>query len=232
MPLPRKKVCCHCREARTRCSLDIPKCKRCRSRNLECNYSEARVSRQGEEQSFWSRAAKLPTFFAEPDPESFESVTGSEKVLRNTIRRENGAERSEECMIGTRLNGESWASSIITGSTLQSAVEPPTNDPIFPNDSRHNAWLDDFSCPVSTELGLDLQELPTQQCSSSNIEGSDDFLQMSGWISPQNSSRIESPWSSIWAVANAPSSRPLLFTQRKPSSVSQSLAYNHVSHFH
>lgn len=40
MPIPRKKSCCHCRVARTRCSLTVP-CDRCSDRSLHCDYGNA-----------------------------------------------------------------------------------------------------------------------------------------------------------------------------------------------
>jgi hypothetical protein len=38
MPVSRKRSCVECRSARTRCSLEVPKCSRCKSRNYRCSY--------------------------------------------------------------------------------------------------------------------------------------------------------------------------------------------------
>jgi hypothetical protein len=41
MPVPRKRSCAQCRRAKARCSLTAPKCMRCISRHLDCDYSAA-----------------------------------------------------------------------------------------------------------------------------------------------------------------------------------------------
>jgi hypothetical protein len=43
MPVPRKRSCAQCRRAKARCSLTAPKCMRCISRHLDCDYSVAGV---------------------------------------------------------------------------------------------------------------------------------------------------------------------------------------------
>lgn len=39
MPISRKKACSRCRKSKARCSLGLPRCARCASRGLECDYS-------------------------------------------------------------------------------------------------------------------------------------------------------------------------------------------------
>lgn len=43
MPVPRKRSCAQCRRAKARCCLTAPKCMRCISRHLDCDYSAAGV---------------------------------------------------------------------------------------------------------------------------------------------------------------------------------------------
>ncbi|TFB01577.1 hypothetical protein CCMA1212_006392 [Trichoderma ghanense] len=45
MPLSRKKSCVQCRRAKTRCTLTLPRCSRCTSKSLPCEYTGAAVPR-------------------------------------------------------------------------------------------------------------------------------------------------------------------------------------------
>ncbi len=117
-----------------------------------------------------------------------------------------------------------------TRPIVNSRVETSTSSPILSYETRNNASRNDVRRPFSAERWLNLQERLTPQ--TPIIMGMlDDFLQMSGSLSPSNLFTAESPSPSVWAVLNAPGSRPLLLTQRKTSTISQSLSSNHVSCF-
>ncbi|KAL6855704.1 hypothetical protein J3F83DRAFT_753986 [Trichoderma novae-zelandiae] len=45
MPISRKKTCAQCRKAKARCSLTLPRCTRCMSKGLPCEYAGAAVPR-------------------------------------------------------------------------------------------------------------------------------------------------------------------------------------------
>lgn len=45
MPLSRKKSCVQCRRAKTRCTLSLPRCSRCLSKGLPCEYAGAALPR-------------------------------------------------------------------------------------------------------------------------------------------------------------------------------------------
>lgn len=47
MPSSRKKSCTHCRLAKTRCSLDLPRCTRCRGKDLVCHYQNTLLDHSG-----------------------------------------------------------------------------------------------------------------------------------------------------------------------------------------
>ncbi|KAL6882370.1 hypothetical protein HDV57DRAFT_509504 [Trichoderma longibrachiatum] len=47
MPLSRKKSCVQCRRAKTRCTLSLPRCSRCLSKGLPCEYAGAALPRMG-----------------------------------------------------------------------------------------------------------------------------------------------------------------------------------------
>ena len=81
MPIPRKRSCAQCRLAKTRCSLDAPKCTRCRSRSLQCDYSEAlpraTVGEGHANTRFWSNTPISQVEQATPLPSEFLMETDS-----------------------------------------------------------------------------------------------------------------------------------------------------------
>ncbi|KAK9481821.1 hypothetical protein V1527DRAFT_478423 [Lipomyces starkeyi] len=219
MPAIRKKVCSQCREARTRCSLDIPKCKRCLGRNFKCDYTE---TRRGVDRAPWRRAAELPTFFTDPVPEFLESLTGTDVAQRSSGQRNNDIRDNEELVSET-----DWNEDIIvaenTRAMLQSSGEICTDTTILSYESQNDASTNDFRSPLSTEFVFNLQELLTHY-SPNNTGTFDEFLPIGGWLSPINPSITDYPLTSAGAGRN----RPLLLTQKKTSTISQSLSSNHL----
>jgi hypothetical protein len=181
MPAIRKTVCSQCREARTRCSLDIPKCKRCLGRNFKCDYTE---TRRGVDRAPWRGAAELPTFFTDPVPELLESLTGTDVAQRSSGQRNNDIRDNEEFVSETDWNEEIIVSEN-TRAMLQSSGEISTDTTILPYESQNDAWTNDFRSPHSTEFGFNLQELLTHQ-SPNNTGTFDEFLPIGGWLSIQN----------------------------------------------
>lgn len=115
-----------------------------------------------------------------------------------------------------------------TRPMLQSGGESPRNLSIIPHESENSEWRDGYINPLSIEHGRNLQETLTPR----NAGTFEEFLQLGGWISTRNPSTVKSPSSSVWPALSAPKVMPLLFSQRKPPSIGQSLGYNHVSrHF-
>jgi hypothetical protein len=225
MPAIRKKVCSPCREARTRCSLDIPKCKRCLSRKLKCGYTE---TRQGEEQAPWRIAADLPTFFTDPAPDFLESRTGTDVETMGSSDVRNNNSRDDD---GDFVLQADWDQGFIvsdnTRAMFQSSGEISTDTTILPYESHNATRTNDFCISLSTEFGFNLQELMTNQ-SPNNTEAFDQIFPMCGRLSPMNSSTTDFPLTYAGARHNLPRRRPLLLTQKKAATIGQTLSSNHV----
>jgi hypothetical protein len=212
MPAIRKKVCSQCREARTRCSLDFPRCKRCLGHDFKCSYTE---TRRGLDRAPWRRAAELPTFFTGISPES---LTGAD-IARSSGQRNNDIRENEDFVAETDWNEITVSEN--TRAVFQCGGEISTDTTLLPYESP-DAWTGDFCSPPATEFGFNLQELLK---SPNNAGTFDECLPRGGWLSPIN----PYPLTSAVAVRNVPRGRSSVLTRKMSSTVAQSLSSNHVS---
>ncbi|KAH8595615.1 hypothetical protein B0O99DRAFT_622280 [Bisporella sp. PMI_857] len=121
MPVPRKRSCAQCRSAKTRCSLSAPKCSRCLSRRLSCDYRDTlprAVSSAGLEDT-WQDA--LPAPLAQETAPSI-----SERDIPNPLAISDVADNMLWDDLNSMLqpiNADSWLenpfSNLTTSNTLQ-----------------------------------------------------------------------------------------------------------------